>query len=85
MYEQGVRLGLEGFHGVETTERQAKCYLACLNALELVDPRFAWIAYPVMTNTEEDGPEELLGDRLMSPKRTSSGDEVNFSPQPVLF
>ena len=47
MYEQGMRLGQETTSGPESLHRQAKCYLACLNALRLVDPKYAWIVKPV--------------------------------------
>lgn len=47
MYEQGVRLGQETTGDSESLHQQAKCYLACLNALRLVDPRYAWIVKPV--------------------------------------
>lgn len=35
MYECGMRLGTEVFNK-EGLKRQAKCYLACINALKLV-------------------------------------------------
>ena len=35
MYECGMRLGTEVFN-LEGLKRQAKCYLACINALKLV-------------------------------------------------
>lgn len=71
MYEQGMRLGCEGTHSAELTERQAKCYLACLNALHLVEPRFAWIVKPVGTSETD---EDMFG---MSPKRDCDGEELH--------
>lgn len=71
MYEQGMRLGCEGTHSAELTERQAKCYLACLNALQLVDPNYAWIVKPVVSN---DTDEDITG---MSPKRGNDGEELS--------
>lgn len=47
MYEQGMRLGQETTSGPDSLHQQAKCYLACLNALRLVDPKYAWIVKPV--------------------------------------
>lgn len=70
MYEQGMRLGFEGTHSADLTERQAKCYLACLNALQLVEPRYAWIVKPVVSS---DVDEDIPG---ASPKRSSDGEEV---------
>lgn len=71
MYEQGMRLGCEGTHSAELTERQAKCYLACLNALQLVEPKYAWIVKPVVSSEAD---EDSVG---MSPKRSSDGEEVS--------
>lgn len=45
MYEYGLRLGRE-VPGLKGLQRQAKCYLAALNALRLVDPKYAWIVKP---------------------------------------
>ena len=47
MYEQGMRLSQETNCGPESLQRQAKCYLACLNTMRLVDPKYAWIVKPV--------------------------------------
>lgn len=47
MYEQGMRLGQETTSQPASLHQQAKCYLACLNALRLVDPKYAWIVKPV--------------------------------------
>ncbi|PSN51838.1 Nuclear pore complex protein 160 [Blattella germanica] len=74
MYEQGMRLNQETTSGPDSLLRQAKCYLACLNALCLVDPKYAWIVKPVphieIDNEEDDMP---LG---VSPKRHSNGEQV---------
>ena len=45
MYEYGMRLGRE-VQGVKGLQRQAKCYLAAMNSLRLVDPKYAWIVKP---------------------------------------
>ena len=45
MYEYGMRLGQETT-GLKSLQKQAKCYLAALNALRLVDPAYAWIVKP---------------------------------------
>lgn len=65
-----MRLGHEGTHSADLTERQAKCYLNCLNALYLVEPRYAWIVKPVVSS---DVDEDIPG---ASPKRSSDGEEV---------
>lgn len=46
MYEYGRRLGQE-LPNLKGLQRQAKCYLAALNALRLVDPKYAWIVKPL--------------------------------------
>ena len=70
MYEHGHRLGTE-VPGLKGVQRQAKCYLACLNALRLGDPEFAWIVKPIATITTAHGDappadshEARLGKRL---------------------
>ncbi|KAK3748185.1 hypothetical protein QZH41_012989 [Actinostola sp. cb2023] len=45
MYEYGGRLGRE-LPGKNGLQKQAKCYLAAINALQLVDPKNAWIVTP---------------------------------------
>lgn len=70
MYEQGMRLGQETTSGPDSLHQQAKCYLACLNALRLVDPKYAWIVKPVPHTEAVDG---LPG---MSPKRHLDGEQV---------
>lgn len=42
MYECATRLRRE-LNGINSLKRQEKCYLACLNALKLVDKKYAWI------------------------------------------
>ena len=51
MYEYGMRLGREG-PGLKGLQHQAKCYLAALNALRLVDPKYAWIVKPLTASTQ---------------------------------
>ena len=41
-----MRLGHE-VPGLKGLKRQAKCYLAAMNALRLVDSSYAWILKPV--------------------------------------
>eukprot|EP00058_Branchiostoma_floridae_P011934 XP_002597422.1 hypothetical protein BRAFLDRAFT_122633 [Branchiostoma floridae] len=66
MYEYGLRLGRE-LPGVKSLQKQAKCYLAAINTLRLVDPKYAWIVKPVRVETAtEEG--------RVSPKRDYSGD-----------
>ncbi|XP_074660540.1 nuclear pore complex protein Nup160-like [Tubulanus polymorphus] len=65
MYEYGMRLGQEvpNSKGIQS---QARCYLAAMNALRLVDEKYAWIATP-SNIIENDGDK--------SPKRSSDGEE----------
>lgn len=46
MYEHGLRQGRE-VSGLRGLQKQAKCYLAALNALRLVSPAYAWILKPI--------------------------------------
>lgn len=71
MYEYGMRLGQE-VSGLKGLQKQAKCYLACMNALRLVDPKYAWIVKPVPRAVQSL--ESLPG---MSPKRSIDGEERN--------
>ena len=52
MYEYGMRLAQE-VSGRRGLQRQAKCYLAAMNALRLVNENYAWIVKPV-TSTEKE-------------------------------
>ncbi|KAG1673917.1 Nuclear pore complex protein Nup160 [Nymphon striatum] len=69
MYEYGMRLGRE-ITGVKGLQKQVKCYLTAINALCLVNPKYAWIIKPVTVNvtskeisndndTSLKGPEEF--------------------------
>lgn len=51
MYEYGMRLGHEEL-SLKGLQRQAKCYLASLNALRLVEEKNAWIVKP-LTKTRD--------------------------------
>ncbi|XP_064599845.1 nuclear pore complex protein Nup160-like [Liolophura sinensis] len=75
MYEYGRRLGQE-LPNLKGLQRQAKCYLAALNALRLVDPKYAWIVKPLPQPRLQDSRD--LPDT--SPKHTWDGEEKpNFS------
>ena len=50
MLESASRLRKE-LTGIQSLKRQEKCYLACLNVLELVDKKYAWIARPTFSST----------------------------------
>ena len=73
MYECGLRLGTEMFTA-EGLRRQAKSYLACLNCLKLVHPKYAWIVKPVPYSSVNsfDG---------ASPKRSHDGSELPSSDE----
>ena len=49
MYEYGMRLAQE-VPGRKGLQRQAKCFLAAMNALRLVNENYAWIVKPVTTD-----------------------------------
>lgn len=52
MYEQAMRYALE-CDTIESVQCRYECLLACLNALNLVDANYAWIAKPVIN--EDNG------------------------------
>lgn len=56
MYEQAMRLNQES-QTVTNLKKQTQCYLACINALRLVDEPYRWIARPIFETKrlEEDG------------------------------
>lgn len=74
MYEQGMRLSQETTSGPDSLQKQAKCYLACLNTMRLVDPNYAWIVKPVPHVEVDKEADDLLPG--MSPKRHSDGEQV---------
>ena len=51
MYEQAMRLALE-VPTLSGLQQQAKCYLAAINSLRLVNPDYAWIVKPVPTDMQ---------------------------------
>ncbi|XP_071795537.1 nuclear pore complex protein Nup160-like [Asterias amurensis] len=71
MYEHAIRLSLE-VPTLDGLRRQAKYYLAAMNALDLVNPDFAWIVKPVAI--DEPHPEDLVG---ASPKRDYNGENLD--------
>ncbi|XP_033095600.1 nuclear pore complex protein Nup160-like [Anneissia japonica] len=68
MYEYGMRLGQEVI-GERALQQQAKCYLAAMNSLRLVDPDYAWIVKPVCIQPNR---EDMTG---ASPKRSCDGED----------
>ena len=72
MYECAMRLGTETFsqHGLE---KQVHCYLACLNALRLVNPNYAWIVKPVLKVSSSSSSNLPPG---VSPKHSHDGDII---------
>ena len=72
MYECGMRLGLE-VPGIDGLVQQANCYLACLNALQLGDPKYAWIVKPVALTPGNVKPNKATEPTV---KRTHDGEEV---------
>ncbi|KAI0231198.1 nucleoporin 160 [Lamellibrachia satsuma] len=66
MYEYGLRVGQE-LSNLKGLQQQAKCYLAMLNALRLVDPKYAWIVKPIPSTMQQE-------EAAMSPKRDIDGN-----------
>ena len=79
MFECGMRLATEVFNA-EGLKRQAKCYLACLNSLSLVNEKYAWIVKPNLrasaARTADELPASLALAPGVSPKRNHEGEEV---------
>ncbi|XP_068751589.1 nuclear pore complex protein Nup160-like isoform X2 [Montipora capricornis] len=76
MYEHAMRLGQE-VSGLDSLQKQAKCYLAAMNSLHLVDPKNAWIVKPLdrVNTTKPDEPPN------MSPKRKQGEDADVLFPE----
>ena len=66
-----MRLGIE-VSGLKGLQKQAKCYLAALNTLRLVNSNYAWIVKPANSLNDE---EELNG---TSVKHTLDGEELEI-------
>ena len=75
MYELGMRIGRE-VPGLKGLQRQAKCYLAALNALQLVDAKYAWIIKPLVTVSD---PYDLDLDEVTPTKRSHDNHELQVS------
>ena len=61
----------------EGLKRQAKCYLACLNSLSLVNEKYAWIVKPNLRSAAERVDYELPSLAPgVSPKRNFEGEEI---------
>ncbi len=86
MYECGMRLGTEVFTA-EGLQKQAKCYLACLNCLKLVNEKYSWIVKPVPHSTyvpqsqRGEGPASRLPPGT-SPKRSAEGEFLDEEEAP---
>ncbi|XP_046859836.1 nuclear pore complex protein Nup160-like [Xenia sp. Carnegie-2017] len=68
MYEYGIRLAQE-LPGLESLQKQAKCYLTTMNSLRLLDEKNSWIVKPL-----ERKDQKVVEAPNMSPKR-KQGDE----------
>ncbi|GAB0094315.1 Nuclear pore complex protein Nup160 homolog [Sergentomyia squamirostris] len=56
MYEQAMRFGYES-NSLEAMQYRYDCLLACVNALNLVDRKYAWIAKPA--GSKEDNADDV--------------------------
>ncbi|PIK41830.1 putative nuclear pore complex protein [Apostichopus japonicus] len=73
MYEHASRLAVE-LPGINSLQQQCNCYLATLNTLRIVDPKYQWIVKPIAVLVEAKA-EDLAG---ASPKRDYDGDLRNM-------
>lgn len=74
MYECAMRIGTEMVN-LAGLKQQVRCYLACLNALRLVNPEYAWIIKPVLKLMD---PQPNLPPGV-SPKHSHGGEIVTPS------
>ncbi|XP_037026302.1 nuclear pore complex protein Nup160 homolog isoform X2 [Bradysia coprophila] len=58
MYEQAMRYALE-CDTIESVQCRYECLLACLNALNLCDENYAWIAKPVINEDNGHNSEDM--------------------------
>lgn len=72
-----MRLGTE-VGTPEGLKQQAKCFLACLNCLKLVNPKYAWIIKPMprVSRGQEHQPRSSALPVGVSPKRSNEGEEI---------
>lgn len=70
MYECAMRISTE-MVSMRGLQQQVRCYLACLNALKLVNKDYAWIVKPVL-KISSSGPESSLPPGV-SPKHSHDG------------
>nr|XP_054757535.1 nuclear pore complex protein Nup160-like [Lytechinus pictus] len=73
MYEQATRLAQE-IVGVESLNRQERCYLTAMNSLRLLHPDNAWIVKPAVSEMEGIKTEDMNG---LSPKRDYEGTPLS--------
>ncbi|XP_047124600.1 nuclear pore complex protein Nup160 [Hydra vulgaris] len=78
MYEQSCRLATE-MHGLKSLQKQAKCLLASLNALKLVESKYAWIVRPQENYSKNNTLVKSSNDFTHSPKRRENGEEIYYS------
>jgi len=80
MYECCERLSCE-LTGLNAQQKKAKCYLACINALECVPKQSAWVSPPIY-----DSETKMNAVRRMSPKRNTNGrNKVRASAKPRIL
>jgi len=78
MYEQACRLQSE-MHGLKSLQKQAKCYLASISSLQLVDSKYAWIVRPQeKSSVASPVPVDKPG-YSQSPKRREDGEQIFYS------
>jgi len=83
MFEQACRLQVE-MHGLKSLQKQAKCYLASITALQLVDSKYAWIVRPEEKTSQQPSPVpgkpgSHVNEYSQSPKRREDGEQIFYS------
>ena len=71
MYECAMRISTE-MVSMRGLQQQVRCYLACLNALKLVNKDYAWIVKPVLKVSTSDSSSNSLPPGV-SPKHSHEG------------
>jgi len=91
MYEYALRLARD-CPGIKGVQGQAKCLLAAINALRLVEPKFAWVTRPLTPAADDDDDNsgydadnyDDVGFSASPPKRPRALDVTDSVRHPVI-
>lgn len=64
MYEQSMRLIMES-NSLESMQKRCDSLLMCMNSMHLIDPRYRWIAKPVIGDENRNNSKNLNDSELM--------------------